>query len=192
MRHGGDDEGDDDKGDEEEEGEFLEEGEIVDIPGECRRQDPPQKEEGINAPCQQAPQGGHFSAYIFCHFSHTTISIYYGMKRKRKKSFLLWGIGILLLLFALLSATHLQKSFAVYKTAQERRDKAYSEKHYVERQLEDMRTHAQKRQYDSKNTGIAKKEDKLKKIELRGVTLSPDKNRPFSKSEEQFNVIEQE
>lgn len=113
------------------------------------------------------------------------------MKRKRKKSFLLWGIGILLLLFASLSAIHLQKSFFVYKAAQERRDKAHSEKYYVERQLNDMRTHAQKRQYDSENTDIAKKEGKLKKIEVRGVTLSPEKNRPFSKSEEQFNVIEQ-
>ena len=98
---------------------------------------------------------------------------------------------MLLILFASLSAIHIQKSFAVYKAAQERRDKAYSEKHYVERQLDDMRTHAQKRQYDSENTDITKREDKLKKIEIRGVTLSPKKNRPFSKSEEQFNVIEQ-
>ena len=113
-------------------------------------------------------------------------------RRKRKKTFLLQGIGILLILFALLSATHLRKSFYVYKAAQERKDSAHSEKKYVEAQLEDMRTHAQKRQYDSENTGTAKKEDKLKKIELRGVTLSPEKNRPFSKNEEQFNIIEQE
>ncbi len=166
--------------------------EIVNIPKECRRQDAPQKEKRVNTPCQKAPQCEHLRAYVFCYLSHTTISIYYGMKRKKKKSSLLWGIGILLLLFASLSAAHLQKSFAVYKAAQGRRDKAHSEKYYVERQLDDMRTHAQKRQYDSENTDISKREDKLKKIEIRGVTLSPEKNRPFSKNEEQFSIIEQE
>ena len=86
---------------------------------------------------------------------------------------------------------HLQKSFYVYKAAQERKDKAQSEKEYVETQLEDARTHTKKRQYDSENIGKTE-ESKLKKIELRGVTLSPEKNTPFSKNEVRFNVIEQE
>ncbi|MCY4577068.1 MAG: hypothetical protein OXB96_01370 [Candidatus Kaiserbacteria bacterium] len=112
-------------------------------------------------------------------------------RKKRKKSFLLWGITFLLFLFALLSATHLKKSFYVYKAAQERQKNAYGEKAYVEAQLEDLRTHTQKKQYDSEYTSTAT-EGNLKKIELRGVSLSPEKNRPFSKSEEQFSVIEQE
>ena len=112
-------------------------------------------------------------------------------KKKGKKSFLLWGLGFLLLLFTLVSVTHLRKSFFVYKAAQERRDSTHSEKVYVEAQLEDLRIHTQKKLYDSENTGIPA-EGRLKKIELRGVELSPDKNTPFSKSEVRFNVIEQE
>ena len=114
------------------------------------------------------------------------------MKRKKSKIlFILKGLALLLILFAVLSAVHLQKSFYVYRAAQERRDRAHNEKAYVETHLEDLRTHTQKKQYDSEDTGITK-EYKLKKIELRGVELSPDRNTPFSKSEVRFNIIEQE
>ena len=79
----------------------------------------------------------------------------------------------------------------MYRAAQERRDGAHNEKVYVEARLEDLRTHTQKKLYDSENTGVVE-ESQLKKIELRGVELSPDKNRPFLRSEEQFNIIKQE
>ena len=114
------------------------------------------------------------------------------MKRKKgKKLFLFWGLGFVLLLFASVSVLHLQKSFFVYRTAQGRMESAYSEKAYVEKQLEDLQTQAQKQAYDSESTETAIVGN-LKKIELRGVELSPNKNSPFSKNEMRFNVIEQE
>ena len=97
----------------------------------------------------------------------------------------------MLLLFTSVSVLHLQKSFFVYQATQGNLESAYSEKAYVETQLENLQTHTQKQMYDSENTGAAT-EGRLKKIELRGVELSPNKNRPFSKSEMRFNVIEQE
>ena len=112
-------------------------------------------------------------------------------KRKGKKPLLFWGLGFVLVLFASVSALHLQKSFFVYRAAQERLENTYSEKIYVEAQLESLQTHTQKQMYDSENTG-ATTEGRLKKIELRGADLSPNKNSPFSKSETRFNVIEQE
>lgn len=97
----------------------------------------------------------------------------------------------MLLLFTAVSVLHLQKSFFVYRAAQERLESAYNEKAYVEAQLERLQTHTQKQLYDSESTGTAQ-EGKLKKIELRGVDLSPNENRPFSKNEMRFNIIEQE
>ena len=114
------------------------------------------------------------------------------MKRKKgKKLLLFWGFGFVLLLFTLVSVLHLQKSFFVYRAAQGRMESAHNEKTYVEKQLEDLQTQAQKQAYDSANTDTAIVGN-LKKIELRGVELSPNKNSPFSKSEMRFNVIEQE
>ena len=114
------------------------------------------------------------------------------MKRKKgKKSLVLWGLGFVLLLFTTISILHLQKSFFVYQAAQGRLESAYSEKTYVEAQMESLQTHTQKQIFDSEKTD-AVEEGRLKKIELRGVELSPNKNRPFSKNEMRFNVIEQE
>ncbi len=114
------------------------------------------------------------------------------MKRKKgKKLFLFWGLGFVLLLFTSVSILHLQKSFFVYRAAQERLKSTHNEKTYVEAQLENLQTHTQKQMYDSENTGTTAV-DRLKKIELRGVELSPNKNKPFSKNEIRFNVIEQE
>lgn len=114
------------------------------------------------------------------------------MKRKRgKKSLLFWGLGFVLLPFTSVSMLHLQDSFLVYRAAQERMESADNEKGYVETQLENLHMHTQKQVYDPGNTDTAKIE-KLKKIEVRGAGLSPNENRPFSKNEMRFNVIEQE
>ena len=86
---------------------------------------------------------------------------------------------------------HLQKSFFVYQAARSRLESAHNEKVYVETQMESLQTRTQKQMYNSEKTGAAE-EGRLKKIELRGVDLSPNENRPFSKSEMRFNVIEQE
>ena len=84
----------------------------------------------------------------------------------------------------------MQKAFFIYTVAKERRDNANFRKQYVEKQLKDLQALTAKRRYDYERTGLTKG-DKLKKIELRGVDLSPEKNRPFSKNEMRFNVIEQ-
>lgn len=113
------------------------------------------------------------------------------MKRKKsKKSFLFLGIIILLLFLSSLSLLHMRESFYLYRVAKESRNDARLEKEYVQRQLDDMRTYILKKRYDSEGRNFAR-EKKFKKIDLRGVELSPDKNRPFSKSEVRFNVIEQ-
>ena len=112
-------------------------------------------------------------------------------RRKNKKSFLFLGLVFVLLPFALVSMLHLQKTFFVYRAAQGRLESAYNEKEYVKTHLENLQTNKQKQVYDSENQNRADT-GKLKKIEVRGAESSPNKNRPFSKNEMRFSVIEQE
>ena len=111
-------------------------------------------------------------------------------RRDVRKKFFLRGVGVLLLFFTLLSVVHIRKSYHIYLAALERQRGVYSEKQYVEKHLRDLHMHTQRKQYDSVYTDAAR-EKTLKKIELRGVDLSPHTNRSFSGHEVRFNVIEQ-
>lgn len=98
---------------------------------------------------------------------------------------------MVLLFFALLSLFHVRRSFGVYESAKMLRDSVFLERAYVDRQLEDLRAYALRREYDFEQTGRVRPES-LRKIEIRGADLSPENNRPFSESEVEFAIIEQE
>ena len=96
----------------------------------------------------------------------------------------------MLFFFGLLSLLHIPQSSYLHKMAKQRLNDAHLEKEYVRKQLENLQTYMLKKRHSPKRDNPIEKE-KFKKIELRGTDLSPKKNRPFSRNEMRFNVIEQ-
>ena len=118
------------------------------------------------------------------------VSYYYMNKAKRKgRVFIIRIIVVLLLFFATLSLLTIQKSYFAYKKTKEREAGALFEKAYVEKQLENARTHLLKKQYAVEHASQDEQRERSR-IDVRGTDFSvKNKDKPFSGTEFKFEVL---
>ncbi|MDE0243245.1 MAG: hypothetical protein OYG31_00830 [Candidatus Kaiserbacteria bacterium] len=105
------------------------------------------------------------------------------------------GISVAVFIFlsfvALTSFLSLKDSFASYRQSRKYANHALLERSYVEQQLLDVQMISARQGYDIERVEVLE-QTSLNRIDLRGVSLNPGENRPFSPNEVDFTVLEQE
>ena len=112
------------------------------------------------------------------------------LRRNKRRKVLFYSIAVILLFFGILSYTNLQDSLFLHSASKERRDHALTGQKYVEGRLKDIQEYSLKGAYDTQDIGFLEQE-KVNRIDLRGVQNGSDEGKVFSEDEATFNVIEQ-
>ncbi len=108
------------------------------------------------------------------------------MKTRKNISVLWIGIAVLVF-FASVSAFKLNASYAIYSASKEHLEHTELEKEYVSEWRKNLNSNLLKQEYSAGNISAAGSD--IKRIDIRGMTASPEEDKSFSSDEVIFSVI---